>query len=82
LLRLVDESGVPVPVGSTATVRATGASVAVGYDGDTYVEGLDLHNEVSVKLANGQHCVAVFDYPAMSGEIPSIGPLPCQLRTP
>jgi hypothetical protein len=33
LLRLVDEAGAPLSVGSTATLRATDVTVPVGYDG-------------------------------------------------
>ena len=38
LLRLVDDAGVPISLGSTATLRATGTVVPVGYDGEAYVE--------------------------------------------
>ncbi len=82
LLRLVDEVGLPLPVGCTATLRATGVTVPVGYDGDAYVENLVGHDEVTVELLNGRHCSVVFDYRAVPGEIPSIGPLSCQEKGP
>jgi outer membrane usher protein len=82
LLRLVDEAGVPVPLGSTATLRATGVVVPVGYDGEAYAENLSPHNEVTVERPDGQGCSVVFDYRAVSGEIPSIGPLRCQEQKP
>jgi outer membrane usher protein len=47
LLRLVDEAGAAVPLGSTATLRATGTVFPVGYDGDAYVEDLGPHNELT-----------------------------------
>ena len=78
LLQMVDEAGVPLPMGSVATLRATGAVVPVGYDGDAYVEDLSPHNELTVELPNGQRCTVAFDYKAIPGEIPSIGPLRCQ----
>jgi outer membrane usher protein len=53
LLKLVDENGVAIPVGSTATLRATGIAAPVGYDGDAYVEDLGSHNEITVELPNG-----------------------------
>ena len=77
LLRLVDEAGVPLPLGSSATLKATGAVVPIGFDGDAYVEDLGPHNELLVELPKGRHCTVAFDYKPMPGEIPSIGPLRC-----
>jgi len=77
LLQLVDEAGVPIPLGSTATLRATGAVVPVGFDGDAYVEDLSLHNELIVERSNMRRCTVTFDYQSLPGEIPSIGPLRC-----
>jgi outer membrane usher protein len=82
LLQLVDEAGVPVPMGSTVTLRATGAVAPVGFDGDAYVEDLSPHNEITVERPNGHRCAVVFDYKPMPGEIPSIGPLRCLEKMP
>ncbi len=82
LLRLVDSEGVAVPLGSTATLRATGAVVPVGYDGDAYVEDLSAHNQVAIELPDGRRCAAAFDYSPVAGEIPSIGPLRCVEKKP
>jgi outer membrane usher protein len=81
LLKLVDEAGVPVPVGSTARLRA-GTIVPIGYDGDAYVEDLSLHNEVDVDLPDGRRCGVTFDYHPVPGEIPTIGPLRCLEQRP
>jgi len=78
LLQLVDEKGTPVPLGSTAKLRATSSIVPVGYDGNAYLEGLDTHNEIEVERPNGQRCRVSFDYHAVPGDIPKIGPLLCQ----
>ena len=78
LLKLVDEAGVALPVGSTARLRASGAMVPVGYDGDAYIQDLNSHNEVDVEQPDGRRCSAAFDYQPAPGEIPTIGPLPCQ----
>ena len=78
LLQMVDEAGVPLPIGSVATLRATGAVFPVGYDGDAYVEELSPHNELSVERPNGQRCTVAFDYKPLPDDIPSIGPLRCQ----
>jgi outer membrane usher protein len=82
LLKLVDAAGLPVPLGSAGTLRATGALVPIGYDGDAYVEGLSAHNELNVELPNGHHCTVAFDYTPAPGEIPSIGPLRCLEKRP
>jgi outer membrane usher protein len=82
LLQLVDEAGVSVPVGSTAKLRATGAIVPVGYDGDTYILDLEPKNEVEVELPDGRRCSVAFNYQPVSGEIPSIGPLRCLEQRP
>ncbi len=82
LLRLVDESGAALPLGSTATLRATGVVVPVGYDGDAYVEDLSPHNQLAIEFPDGRRCSVAFDYAPVIGEIPSIGPLRCLEKTP
>ena len=77
LLRLIDEAGAALPVGATAKLMATGILAPVGYDGEAYLQDLSPHNEVAVELPNGQRCKAEFDYHAVPGEIPSIGPVRC-----
>ncbi len=78
LLQMVDEAGVPLPMGSVATLRSTGAVFPIGYDGDAYVEDLSPHNELTVVRPNGQRCTVDFDYMSLPDDIPSIGPLRCQ----
>jgi outer membrane usher protein len=78
LLELVDNTGAPLPLGSTVTLSATGSIVPVGYDGQAYVEDLSPHNKLTVELADGKHCSAAFDYKPLAGDIPTIGPLHCQ----
>jgi outer membrane usher protein len=82
LLKLVDEAGLPVPLGSTATLRATGVAGPVGFDGDAYVEDLSPHNEVTVERMDGWRCSVAFDYQPVPGDIPSIGPLRCMEPKP
>ena len=41
LLRLMDNSGKPIPLGSTATAQPGGTTAPVGYDGETFIENLD-----------------------------------------
>jgi outer membrane usher protein len=82
LLKLVDEAGLPISLGSTATLRATGAIAPIGYDGDVYIENLSAHNELTVVRSDGRSCTAAFDYKPLPGDIPSIGPLRCQEKKP
>jgi len=82
LLRLVDEARVAVPLGSTATLQATGVVVPIGYDGDAYVEDLSPHNQLAVEFPDGRRCTVSFDYKPVTGEIPSIGPLRCLEKKP
>jgi outer membrane usher protein len=82
LLRLTDEAGKPIPVGSIATLQSSGVAVPVGYDGEAYLVDLQAHNKVNVEKPDGRRCAASFDYRNTPGEIPTIGPLPCQVAKP
>ena len=82
LLTLVDQAGSHMPIGSVATLKATGDVFPVGYDGNVYLENLSPHNELTVKQANGILCKVTFDYRPISGDIPSIGPLRCLEQKP
>jgi outer membrane usher protein len=55
---------------------ASDAASSVGYDGEVYLDALDTHNLLRVRTPEGV-CVASFDYPAISNDIPRIGPLIC-----
>jgi len=78
LLKLVDQAGLPIPLGSTATLLGSTTPAPVGYDGETYLEGLSTHNRVSVGLVDGARCTVSFDYKPVPGDIPTIGPLRCR----
>ena len=78
LLRLVDKAGKPLPLGSVATLQATGVGVPVGYGGEAYVQDLDAHNTVNVTGPKGSRCAVSFDFTAKPNDIPTIGPLTCQ----
>jgi outer membrane usher protein len=82
LLRIVGEDGKPIPLGSTAALRASGTVAPVGYDGNAYLEGLGSHNEVTIERENGSLCTLSFEYDPRPGEIPTIGPLTCKEKTP
>ncbi|MDD3651956.1 fimbria/pilus outer membrane usher protein [Immundisolibacter sp.] len=78
LLRLVDASGKPLPLGSTLTLEASGAVLPVGYDGEAYAEDLQAHNVGRGEFPDGRRCVVRFDYRPVQGDIPSLGPLTCR----
>jgi outer membrane usher protein len=82
LLKLVDQAGMSVPVGSTAKLRATGVTVPIGYDGDAYVQDLNPYNVIDVEQPDGRRCSIAFNYQPTRGEIPSIGPLRCLEQRP
>ena len=82
LVHLVDEAGKPLPIGSAARLRTTGAAVPVGYDGQAYIESLSPRNELTVALPDGRHCTVEFEYHPLPGEIPDIGPLRCVEQQP
>lgn len=82
LLQLVDERGAALPLGSVATLTATGVTVPVGYDGSVYVEDLSRHNQLVVERAEGRHCTVSFEFKAVPGDIPSMGPLRCLEKAP
>jgi outer membrane usher protein len=83
LLRLVDEAGRPLPVGSTARLAAGGGRVPVGHDGEAFLQGLaPTDNRLLVERPDGGRCVARFDWRAAPGDIPRIGPLPCRDAAP
>lgn len=77
LLQLVDASGAAIPMGSIARLGAA-AELVVGYGGELFVNGLQPHDAVQVKLPNGRLCMATFDYKAVTGTLPIIGPILCK----
>lgn len=78
LITLVDAAGKPLPLGSL--VRLEGADspqpVLVGFDGETYLDTLNLQNVLDVETPNGV-CRVTFDYPQPAKGIAQIGPLAC-----
>ncbi|WP_404712931.1 fimbria/pilus outer membrane usher protein [Sphingomonas sp. MMS24-J13] len=77
LLKLVDDAGVPLALGSTAVLESSGAAAPVGYDGATYIQDLAARNRLTVNKPDGRRCSVVFDYRPVPGDIPTIGPLMC-----
>jgi outer membrane usher protein len=82
LLKLVDEKGEPIPLGSTGKLRTTDVAVPVGYDGNAYVVDLDRSNTLDIVLPDARRCSVTFDYKPQAGDIPLIGPLTCKEKQP
>ncbi|WIM09050.1 fimbria/pilus outer membrane usher protein [Enhydrobacter sp.] len=78
LVRLKDEAGRPIPLGSIATLQSSRATAPVGYDGEVYLVDLQPRNELVVERRNGQRCRATFAFSPKPGDIPTIGPIPCR----
>ncbi len=78
LVKLVMPDGKPVALGSIVQLLPSGATAPVGYDGDTYLQGLAPDNNVRVTLPNGQQCTSSFTFTPAPGDIPSIGPVTCR----
>ena len=76
VLILHDDAGQPLPVGARVHAANIAEVAIVGYDGETYLESLQPHNDLRVDTAKGS-CRVRFDYPAQTQGIPRIGPLSC-----
>lgn len=79
MIVLHDAQGVPLPVGSVVQREGNAERVVVGYDGETYLDNLQINNRILVELPDGR-CSARFTYPINPGGIPRVGPLPCVLE--
>ncbi|WP_454719836.1 MULTISPECIES: fimbria/pilus outer membrane usher protein [Cupriavidus] len=76
-IRLVDGAGAPLPPGARVTHRESGQTVPVGWDGETYLEGLAPRNHLRVARADGSHCAATFSVDPGAGRMHHVGPLAC-----
>lgn len=78
-VKLHDTNGKPLPLGST--VVANGKTYAyVGWDGISYVEGLEAQNSLTVTLPDGATCTTSFTLDVTSDRIGRLGPLPCPVE--
>lgn len=75
LVVLQDAAGKAVEVGAIAKRGEGAEEFTVGYDGETYIQGLEAENTITVITSSGQ-CTAQFSYSAESAQ-PVIGPVPC-----
>ena len=80
LLKLIDEAGRPLALGSVVMAQLDREAVPVGYDGEAFVENLAADNAILVELVDGRRCKARFAYRSQAGEIPVIGPVRCEMN--
>ena len=73
--RLAD--GTDVPVGSSATLEATGEEFVIGYGGEGYIRGLAKSNTVTINLGDTT-CRAEFGFRPEAGSQVVIEGVPCQ----
>jgi outer membrane usher protein len=79
---LHDASGQPLALASRAQdAEGAGAEAIVGYDGEVYLDTLQMHNHLRVQSPEGRVCHVRFDYPPATDTIPRIGPLTCTTET-
>lgn len=77
LVTLHDAHDRPILLGSSVQVGAQAAE-PVGYDGQVYLTKLQPTNRLVVTQPDGSTCIANLEYRAVAGDIPLIGPVPCQ----
>jgi outer membrane usher protein len=78
LVNLIDASGQPLEVGLQGQLDGSDQTFVVGYDGQTYIEGLRANNAISVTLNDGQECKAGFAYKPKKGEQGLIDAVTCR----
>jgi len=77
LVVIRDATGAFIAPGAFAVLNGGSREFIVGYDGELWLEGLDVQNEIRVKTSSGT-CAASFVYKARAGEIVTIDQLECQ----
>ena len=78
LVILHDANGKPLPPGAEVRLAGAEETFAVGYDGETFLDGLRENNHVTVQTDAGT-CEASFVFRPRKGEVqPVIGPVTCR----
>ncbi|PCF93859.1 fimbria/pilus outer membrane usher protein [Vreelandella nigrificans] len=75
-LEIVDSQGEPLPLGSQIIVDS-GATSLVGWDGLTYLEGLESDNRLQVTLPNGSKCALTLSIDTHINDVQQLGPQSC-----
>ncbi|WP_271909777.1 fimbria/pilus outer membrane usher protein [Vreelandella alkaliphila] len=75
-MAILDRQGEPLPLGSRV-ITDNGSSALVGWDGLTYLEGLQSDNQLQVTLPDGSACVLSLSIDTHIDDIQQLGPKPC-----
>ena len=77
LVILHDARGKPLPAGSEVRLQGAKETFIVGYDGETFLDGLKAHNVVEADTG-GKTCTARFDFTPGKEVQAVIGPVVCR----
>ena len=78
LVILHDANGEPIAPGAEVKLAGAEETFVVGYDGETYLDGLRENNTVEVITADGTTCRARFRFHPGADVQPRIGPVVCR----
>jgi outer membrane usher protein len=78
LVTFLGSDGKPIEMGATGTMKAGADPFVVGYDGQALLENLAATNRVTLTLADGRTCVAIFPYKAQPGKQVSVPDAICR----
>lgn len=76
-IALVDAAGRPVAIGSRVLHEESGETALVGWQGETYLEGLSALNHLRVRTPDGRTCRATFAADVDAAQMSRVGPLAC-----
>lgn len=72
----VDETGTPLPVGTIGTTQ-DGSEVMIGYDGETWIDGLREDNVITFRISAASGCRARFAFRRGDAAQAHLGAVPC-----
>jgi len=81
LVTLIEQDGLPIPVGAVAMVAGNDTEFPVGTKGETYLSGLSQSSLVRVSWP-GQACEAKIAFVPSADPLPKLGPLLCEPVAP
>lgn len=81
LVKLVSESGEPLPNGTLLSIEGNPEEFQVALQGEAYLTGLGKKNRMRATW-NNQSCDVEVDLPENPGPLPHIGPIVCKGITP
>ncbi len=81
LVTLIEQDGLPIPVGAVAKVAGNDTEFPVGTKGETYLSGLTQSSLVRVSWP-GKACEAKIAFTPSADPLPKLGPLLCETVAP